>query len=56
MYAICKIQVLTVINERSVIAYQQVFVNDEKTAKAEYTRSLSLYLSVEGWTVTLNTF
>lgn len=52
----CKIQVLTVTNEHSIVAYQQVFVNDEKAAKREYDRVMKLYADVKGWQVALKKF
>lgn len=56
MYGLINIQVLTVINENSLIAYQQVFINDEKMAKREYDRIAKLYIDVKGWQVALKTF
>lgn len=59
MFVSCKIQVLTVIMNKSIIAYQQVFVNDEKAAQCEYGQCLSRYNESNGflgWTVTLRTF
>lgn len=56
MYGLIKIQVLTVVNEHSLIPYQQVFINDEKMAKSEYNRIAKLYIGVKGWQVTLKTF
>lgn len=52
----CKIQVLTVTNEHSIVAYQQVFVNDKEAAKREYDRVMKLYADVKGWQVALKTF
>lgn len=59
MFVSCKIQVLTVITDESIITYQQVYVNDEKAAKKEYSQCLSRFNEsngFHGWTVTLKTF
>lgn len=52
------IQVLTVISSDAIIIYQQVYVNNEYAAKADFDRQTSLHkdLMLEGWTVTLRKF
>jgi len=55
MFVANKIQVLTV-NCGSVVAYQQVFVNDEKQAEDEYNHSLKMYSALSNFNVTLKTF
>lgn len=59
MFVSCKIQVLTVITDESIITYQQAYVNDEKAAKEKYSQCLSRFNEsngFHGWTVTLRTF
>lgn len=59
MNILTTIQVLTVTTTKAEIAYQQVYVNAEEEANAEFARqqfSLSNDPLFKGWTVTLRKF
>ena len=58
MNILTTIHVLTVTTTKAEIAYQQVYVNAEKEANADYERKL-LWLNdplFKGWSVTLRKF
>lgn len=52
------IQVITVVSADAVITYQQVYVNRESDAKADFDRQTDIHkdLLLEGWSITIRRF
>lgn len=52
------IQVITVISSEVLISYQQVYVNNDYAAEADFERQTNIHkdLLLQGWTVSRKSF